>query len=388
LRWIRPVRWPYAGGILDVAWAAFSVANLIAIVMYPGWETVPFHFIWVSLTIVYGFRVWSLPTTWMVLFAVCLTTGILIAREVSLGDQLPGEFTEVPLMAAMFLAMVWHARRRLAMMRSLEQLSQYNVRLLEQQREFIANASHELRTPITIALGHAELIASGLEAGTMSDDAQVVIDELDRLRRLSNRMLALAAPEGRDFLHWSVIDVQSLVEDIAQRWLPTDRHWSVETSTGTTVMGDYDRLVLAIDALIENAVSNTMPGDAIRLFASTRDDTVAVGVSDMGKGIAAADLERIFDRSTQLDSGEHRETAGNGLGLSIVMAVAKAHGGDVAVTSQLGFGACFTLRLPTADVPRCKEVVEHPRPEAHLSCPPLRLPTAATPRNAADRAAP
>ncbi len=341
--------WPYGGAAIDVAWATFSLANLIAILTLPGWETVPFHFIWVSLTIVYGFRVWSLPATWVVLSVVCLSTGILITREISTGDQLPGELTEVPLMAAMFLAMVWHARRRLAMMRSLEQMSEDNLRLLEQQRQFVANASHELRTPITIALGHAELIADHLEAGTMHDDAHVVIDELDRLRRLSDRMLALAAPMGHDFLNWSVIDVHSLLTVIAQRWLPTDRRWSVATSSETEVMGDWDRLVLAIDALIENAVGNTSPDDSIRLSARACDDKVLIEVSDTGTGIATTDLQRIFDRSTHIDAGHGRGNAGSGLGLSIVQAVAEAHSGRVTVTSHLGYGAAFTLVLPAAD---------------------------------------
>jgi len=344
-------RWPYPGGVIDVAWAAFSVVNLVAIVAYPGWETVPFHFIWVSMTIVYGFRVWSLPATWAVLSVVCLSTGTLIARDIFIGDQLPGEFTEVPLMAAMFLAMVWHARRRLVAMQSLERLAQDNLRLLEQQRQFVADASHELRTPITIALGHAELIANALQEGTMSDDTHVVIDELDRLRRLSDRLLALAAAEDQDVLTWSTVDMQSLIVGVAQRWLPIDRRWSVAAASQAYVMGDSDRLILAVDALIENAVSNTLPGDAIRLAVTSLDHTVAIEVSDTGKGIAANDQERIFDRSMHLESGSGRARAGSGLGLSIVQAVATAHGGRVTVTSRFGLGASFTLVLPVVDGP-------------------------------------
>jgi two-component system OmpR family sensor kinase len=339
-------RWQYLGGAVDIGWVAFSVVNLVAIVAYPEWETVPFHFIWVSLTLVYGFRVWSLPVTWVVLLLVCVTTGALIARDISLGDQPPDEFTEVPLMAAMFLAMVWHARRRLAVLHSLKGLSEYNARLLEQQRQFVANASHELRTPITIALGHAELIANALEAGTIADDAHVVIDELDRLRRLSDRLLALAAAEGQNALSWALVNVASLIEGVAQRWLPIDRRWSVAASSEAQVMGDSDRLVLAVDALIENAVGSTLPGDAIHLSVSALDDSVAIEVSDSGRGIAANDLERIFDRSIHLESDQPTERAGNGLGLSIVQSIVKAHGGRVNVTSRLGLGSCFTVVLP------------------------------------------
>jgi signal transduction histidine kinase len=365
LRWSSTRRWPYRDRILDVVWASFSAANLVAIVSYPEWETVPFHFIWVSLTIVYGFRVWSRPATWAVLSVVCLTTGTLIARDIYIGAQPLDEISEVPLMAAMFLAMVWHAHRRLAATQSLERLSQDNVRLLERQRQFVADASHELRTPITIALGHAELLAGALEAGTMTDDAHVVIDELDRLARLADRLLVLAAAEDRDFLNWSEVDIESLIVDVAQRWLLTDRRWSISPPGGAHVIGDSDRLVLAVDALIENAVSSTVPGDTIHLSVTAQDDEVAVTVSDTGKGIAAVDLKRIFDRSIQLEDRQSRRRAGSGLGLSIVQAVATGHGGHVTVTSRLGHGATFTLLLPVADSPSpSRAAAQHP-PTGH-----------------------
>lgn len=356
--------WPLPGGVIDVAWVTFTVANLVAIMAYPPWETVPFHFIWVGLTIVYGFRVWSLPATWAVLTVVCLSTGTLIARDIFIGDQLPGELTEVPLMAAMFLAMVWHARRRLATMQSLQRLAQDNLRLLEQQREFVANASHELRTPITIALGHAELIASALEAGTMADDVHVVIDELDRLRRLSDRLLAVAAAEDKDVLTLSTVDVSSLIAGVAQRWLPTDRRWSVTASSAAHVIGDADRLILAVDALIDNAVNNTEPGDAIHLSVTELDGTVAIEVSDTGKGIAPDDLGRIFDRSMHLESGQSsRAHPGSGLGLSIVQAVARTHGGRVTVAGRLGLGANFTLLLPAAERSQSSMAATTPSPQ-------------------------
>ncbi len=362
--WSSSQRWPYAGGTVDVAWALFSVINLAAIVAYPGWETVPFHFIWVSLTIVYGFRVWSLPATWVVLSVVCLMTGTLIARDVFIGDQLPGEFTEVPLMAAMFLAMVWHARRRLVAMQSLERLAEDNLQLLERQRQFVADASHELRTPITIALGHAELVAKALRAGTTADDIHVVVEELDRLRRLSDRLLALAAAKDQGVASRSLVDMQSLITGVAQRWRPIDREWSVAAFSEAYVMGDPDRLILAVDALVENAVGNTSAGDAIQLSATSRGHSVVIEVSDVGKGIAANDQERIFDRSMRLESGQNRAGAGNGLGLSIVQAVATAHGGRVTVTSGFGLGASFSLVLPAAEdqVPNKATMTPDPGP--------------------------
>ena len=92
----------------------FSLANLAAMLLIPAWETVPFHFIWVSLTLLYGFRVWRTRPTLAVLAVVMALTGLLIGIDYGRGEQPLDELTEVPLIAAMFAAMVWHARRRLS----------------------------------------------------------------------------------------------------------------------------------------------------------------------------------------------------------------------------------------------------------------------------------
>ncbi|HEY1126892.1 MAG TPA: hypothetical protein VGF83_03955, partial [Actinomycetota bacterium] len=108
--WPNRLRW------WDIAWVLFSLANLYAMLLWPDWETVPFHFIWVSLTILYGFRVWKARPTTVILAFVMALTGALIWIDVSRGFTPLDELTEVPLMAAMFVAMVWHARRRLIAM--------------------------------------------------------------------------------------------------------------------------------------------------------------------------------------------------------------------------------------------------------------------------------
>jgi len=115
LHWPRAgprLRWPFAW--VDIAWVAFSVANLVAITVFSHWETVPFHFIWISLTLLYGFRVWSIRPTLWVLAVVMVTTFTAIGWDVFHGAQSVDELNEVPLMAAMFGMMVWHAQRRLA----------------------------------------------------------------------------------------------------------------------------------------------------------------------------------------------------------------------------------------------------------------------------------
>src|SRR5213595_1723461 len=116
-----------------------------------------------------------------VLAFVMVMTGLFIGIDYSRGAQPLDEITEVPLMAAMFLAMVWHARRRLTAMEEIERVSGENLRLLERERRFVQDASHELRTPITVALGHAELIERAARDPMVADDARVIEDELERL---------------------------------------------------------------------------------------------------------------------------------------------------------------------------------------------------------------
>ena len=342
-RWEWPLRrfaW------LEVAWVGFALANLVAMWLLPTWETVPFHFIWVSLTLVYGFRVWSPATTASVLVAVVALTGALLMVEVSHGYQPPDELTEVPLMACMFLAMVWHAQHRLAAIDDLQRVSQENLRLLRREHQFIQDASHELRTPITIALGHAELLARSSRGAERAEDADVVVDELLRLRRLADRLLLLASSADPGFLHRSPVAAERLLAETRSRWAPTGRRWVLEDGVAATVLADPDRLGTALDALIENAVKQTGPGDEIRLGARREGDWMAFTVADSGPGIAGEQLERIFERFARLDDGRSRDRGGVGLGLAIVKAIAEAHGGSARVRSTLGQGSAFEILLP------------------------------------------
>ena len=200
LRRIRPVA-------PDIAWALFAGLNLAAMRLLPDWQTVPFLAIWVSLTVIYGFRLWRLQPTIVTWAAVTLATGGIIGVQVLKGQQDADYLAEVPLIALMFLVMVWHGRRRLAAhqerltaMEEVQRISQENLRLLEQQRQFLQDASHELGTPITVALGHAELIEQAAADTEVAADARVVTGELARLRRLTHRLLLLASAGSPGFL--------------------------------------------------------------------------------------------------------------------------------------------------------------------------------------------
>ena len=340
------LRWPYSPRVLDVGWAVFSTLNLIAIYRFAYWETVPFHFIWISLTVLYGFRAWhATPTLW-ILGAVMLTTASGIGLDVFRGSEPPEELTEVPLMAAVFLAMVWHAHRKQAAERSHHLISEQNARLVADQRQFLQDAAHQLRTPITIALGHAELLASDLTGLQQGQDIQVVIGELNRLRGISQRLLVIAAAADPGFLHAEPVALDELTMELVRRWRPTaDRRWQLGRLDRVTVRADRERLSLALDALLENAVRHTFSGHVIQLsvIRGWPGMPVRVVVADGGSGIAADQLHLIFDR---FRTGDDSQARGTGLGLPLVRAVARAHGGDVTVRSRPGEGSEFELTLP------------------------------------------
>jgi signal transduction histidine kinase len=364
--------WPLREYWIDIAWAAFSIVNLFAMILIPEWETVPFHFVWVSLTLVYGFRVWrTRPTVW-VLAVVMLATGVAIGADVVRGAQPVDELTEVPLMAAMFVVMVWHARRRLAAMSELERFSQNNLDLLQREQRFVQDASHELRTPITVALGHAELIQRSSADPAISDDVRVVVDELLRLRRLADRLLLLAASEDQHFLRMTTVRASSVIDDALHRWRPSPRRWLLAEATDVAVQADTDRLALALDALIENAVRHTAAGQTIELGARLHGTDVVFWVRDSGTGIPQADLPTVFDRFRRADRDRNRDTGGLGLGLSIVKAIAEAHGGNVRARNARGGGSVFEILLPAgspaAEAPTAADDVPVTRraPESEL----------------------
>jgi signal transduction histidine kinase len=338
--------WPFRPGLLDGAWAVFSAVNLAAMLAFPGWETIPFHVIWISFTLVYGFRTWAAAPTLWVLGVVMAVTAAAIGFDVARGLTDGAELTEVPLMAAMFGAMAWHARRKLAAEQESRLVGEENARLLATQRRFLQDASHQLRTPITIALGHAELLARDLTGRQEGHDIQVVLGELNRLRRIAERLLVIAAAEGPEFLHLEPVTLDSFTMDILRRWRPTaNRRWRVGRLDQATVQADRERLGLAVDALLENAVRHTGDGDVIKLsvVAGQFGAPVRMIVADAGQGIPAELLGHIFDRFRSGDSGHPR---GTGLGLALVRAVARAHGGDVLVRSRPDQGSVFELLLP------------------------------------------
>jgi signal transduction histidine kinase len=285
--------------------------------------------------------------------AMCVTTFAAIGADVLRGTQPADELTEVPLMAALFWVMMWHGRRRQAADEQLIRVSEENERLLTNQRRFLQDASHQLKTPITIALGHSELLARKLASQQDKRDIHVVVGELNRLRSLSDRLLLIATSANPDFLRPEPVELDHFIADVLLRWRPAaDRCWQLGTLDPAIALADAERLGLAVDALLENAVQHTEPDDLIRLSVVASDDgsrRACLIVQDSGTGIAADDLPHVFER---FSTGSPAITGrrGTGLGLSLVQAVAQGHGGEVRAASVPGLGSKFEIILPVSPV--------------------------------------
>jgi len=342
-----------SAGWVDLAWVVLWFLGLGGILVFQRWESIPFHLIWITFALLYSFRVRSAGRTFWLMAAMCVTTFAAIGADVLRGTQPADELTEVPLMAALFWVMMWHGRRRQAADDELIRVSQENERLLTNQRRFLQDASHQFKTPITIALGHSELLARKLASQQDRRDIHVVVGELNRLRALSDRLLLIAASANPDFLRPEQVELDHFIADVVLRWRPAaDRCWQLGTLDPAIALADVERLGLAVDALLENAIQHTEPDDLIRLSVAASDDgsgRASILVQDTGTGIAADELPHIFERfSTGSPTVAGRR--GTGLGLSLVQAVAQGHGGEVRATSVPGLGSKFEIILPVSPV--------------------------------------
>lgn len=212
------------------------------------------------------------------------------------------------------------------------------------QRDFVSDAGHELRTPITIIRGHLELL--GDDPAEQRETLDLVTDELDRMSRFVDDLLLLAKAEQPNFLRLEMLEVAPLAEELfAKAKALGDRQWRLENHAQGWLVGDRQRLTQAVMNLAQNATQHTQPHDTITLGTRIERDLVRIWVRDTGEGIARADQARIFERFARANSSGRR-SEGAGLGLSIVRAIAQAHGGTVELVSQPQQGATFTLVIP------------------------------------------
>ncbi|MCK2245182.1 MULTISPECIES: cell wall metabolism sensor histidine kinase WalK [unclassified Crossiella] len=216
------------------------------------------------------------------------------------------------------------------------------------QRQFLDDASHELRTPITIVSGHLELM--GDDPRERAEVVRLCTDELDRMNRIVQDLLLLAKAERPDFLRPAPVSLPELTSDIdAKVRALAPRRWVLESMAEEEVVLDAHRVTQAVVQLAQNAVQHTAEGDEIRLGSAVHGENVSFWVTDSGPGIAAADRAAIFDRFARGSSGRS-DRSGAGLGLAIVKAIAEAHHGVVRVLSEPGSGATFGVELPLVAV--------------------------------------
>jgi signal transduction histidine kinase len=308
-------------------------------IAWPDWETIPFHFIFVSLTLVYGFRVWRRTSTVFALTLVILVTGAAIFIDALNGSQLWGELFEVPLMSAMFLAMVWHATRREAALHQVALVA-------DRQREFVRDASHQLKTPIAVCRALTGVLKTASDERQRALDLADLADELEGLGEMAERLLMLAGSHPDDLVI-APVEVEDLVVAAIARWSRRiDRSWGIHVLADGLFDGDRTRLDGALDAILENAAAATTDGDSILVVArAVGGGRVVIEIVDTGRGIAQEAAERVFDRfwSAPYQPGGKR---GTGLGLAIVKAVAEAHGGTAEFSSVPGGKTTVRLTLP------------------------------------------
>lgn len=330
---------------VDLAWAVFSVAMIVQMWLVPNELTTPYHLMWMATIFVYGFRLWPPKVFFPALAALTVVTGALFLRPYLGGHIGLDEMTEIMLMPSIVGLGAWHAWRRSEAQRRVEELAALESSRLDRQREFLRDTSHAIRTPVTIARGHVELMAMGTRDERTAEDTAEVLHQLDRLTDLAGRLLAIEQLATTEALEAESLDAQQFLEKVGRRWAAAaQRGWVVDAAPTGLVLGDVRRLEEAVDALVENALRFTTTEDVIRLSVRRDGDSAVIEVADSGPGIPEADRERVFDRFF------HRHPRGmepgTGLGLSLVAAVATAHLGSAQAGRAPEGGALLTIRLP------------------------------------------
>ncbi len=228
------------------------------------------------------------------------------------------------------------------------------IRLEEVRRDFVANISHELKTPI----GAVSLLAEALETAASEPDevkrfAKRLSIESDRLSRLTHEIIELSRLQAADVVHDAeLVEIDDVIAQAVDRnRVAAEQHRITLVTggaTGTKVLGDEKMLVTAVHNLVANAIQYSPDGARVGIGVTHDDGLVEIAVTDQGVGIPESERERVFERFFRVDAARSRNTGGTGLGLAIVKHVVQNHGGAVRVWSHPGSGSTFTIRLPEA----------------------------------------
>ncbi|HEX2153386.1 MAG TPA: ATP-binding protein [Acidimicrobiia bacterium] len=218
------------------------------------------------------------------------------------------------------------------------------------RRDFVTNASHELKTPVASMLASAETLQLAVERAPdrVPQFAEQIETAARSMARLIGDLLDLSRLEGRT-PEYGDVELEEVARQAVERTTPFAQEHGVTIvveADPVTVTGSASDLGLAIRNLLDNAIRYSDAGGVVTLRLQPTDGEAVVTVTDSGSGISQRDLGRVFERFYRADVGRSRETGGTGLGLSIVRHVVESHGGEVSVESELGAGSIFTMRLP------------------------------------------
>ncbi|MGI9064127.1 MAG: sensor histidine kinase [Pseudonocardiaceae bacterium] len=228
------------------------------------------------------------------------------------------------------------------------------VRLEATRRDFVANVSHELKTPVgAVALLAEAVLDAADDSHAVRRFSTKILNEATRLGSLVTELIALSRLQGAERLPaLEPVEVDDVVADALARCRlaaeSADIRITVDEPSGLQVDGDATLLVTALSNLVDNAVAYSSPGSPVSVSRRLAERHVEIAVTDRGLGIALDHQERVFERFFRVDQGRSRSTGGTGLGLAIVKHVAANHGGDVRLWSRPGTGSTFTLRLPAS----------------------------------------
>lgn len=220
--------------------------------------------------------------------------------------------------------------------------------LVTSQHRFLADASHELKTPLTVIRGNAEILCRGAASGADDEAADAILREATRMQRIVDDLLAIAELDAATEMRFEPVEVRALAERAVHDLEPLagSRELWVRGDGEVLISGDVDRLERVVRNLVQNAIAATEPAGRIEVDVRRHNGMARLVVADDGRGIAPEHVPHIFDRFYRVDPSRSRATGGTGLGLTIVKRVAEAHGGSVeAGRSELG-GAVFEVRLP------------------------------------------
>jgi two-component system phosphate regulon sensor histidine kinase PhoR len=223
------------------------------------------------------------------------------------------------------------------------------------RKEFVANVSHELKSPLTSIRSLTETLSEGAvdDPGHNRRFVQMIDQDAERLSRLIDDLLALSQIESQAVpLKADVVKLKSVAESVLTALQPplTQHRLAarLEIPADVAVRADPDRLRQVVFNLVDNAIKYNREGGTITISARRQDSWVTVTVTDTGIGIPTEDLPRIFERFYRVDKARSRELGGTGLGLSIVKHIVEAHGGTVSVESELNRGSSFSFTIPVA----------------------------------------